>query len=629
MSGRADREAAYVQRLIRPGDVGAPARRTILALAFLAGLLLVPARSTRAGDIPAGKSPAVDAPVLVLDAPHPDILIDRLLDPRIQQSLNLIPQYRKFREGPQFRQVQAVVYLIAGKLGTTWDRGLRDLTGGGIAARVAINAGQAPRLELVVTPKDPKLLEKFLAVFVDLARQDARTKKAPDPVRTADHRGKPMYFLGEKEKEIGYAVVNGRLAVASSKAGLESLVDRVEKSGASAVAGASSSNPDAGAPVVLHGHLDLARLRKLNPKKFTLPARPDTGVVLFFGSWYEALKQAAAVDATVRWSGTELAADIDLPLAGGDRPASIKGYLPGQGEGPAPSLCPPGTIASLSLWRDWATIWEARADLFAPETVQGFAQFDTLAGQFFGAREFGPDVLGAFDPHWRLVVAQQDFAAMKPAPDTKLPAFAVVAELNGSQESFADRLKVAFQAIIGISNVDAAQKRAAALELGSENVDGIAMTTTKFILSTKSSSPDEPGAQRYNYSPSIAHVGRYFILSSSAGLARSLIHQMKADSTSGKTPQKPEPATFTMTADGPELARLLAKNRDRMIMQTMLSRGETKEDAGRRVDLNLALLRYLGHGRLVIQDLASRTRVQLKLKLSHGSDQPDPAQPTP
>ena len=111
-----------------------------------------------------------------------------------------------------------------------------------------------------------------------------------------------------------------------------------------------------------------------------------------------------------------MAAEVELPLPKDARPASVKGYLPGPGEGTAPPLRPPGTIASLSLWRDWATIWESRAELFAPEVVQGFAQLDTLAGQFFGGREFGADVLGSFDPHWRLVVAQQDYAAMKPAP---------------------------------------------------------------------------------------------------------------------------------------------------------------------------------------------------------------------
>ncbi len=76
------------------------------------------------------------------------------------------------------------------------------------------------------------------------------------------------------------------------------------------------------------------------------------------------------------------------------------------------------------------------------------------------------------------------------------------------------------------------------------------------------------------------------------------------------------PGTFTVEADGPEAARWLEQNRDRMIMQTMLSRGETKEDAAGRVELNLSLLRYLGHGRLVVTDGADRSRLQLKLDLS-------------
>src|SRR5262249_56414485 len=192
-----------------------------------------------------------------------------------------------------------------------------------------------------------------------------------------------------------------------------------------------------------------------------------------------------AMTPTLRGADTELADNRGLPLAKDGRPATIKGFIPGQGEGTAAPLNPPGTIASLSLWRDWATIWESRAELFTPEVVQGFAQLDTLAGQFFGGREFGADVLGAFDPHWRLVVAQQDYAAMKPAPDQKLPAFALVAELNGSQEDFAGRLKIAFQSFVALTNIDAAQKKAAALELGSEEFEGIQIATTKYAVSPR------------------------------------------------------------------------------------------------------------------------------------------------
>ncbi len=282
-----------------------------------------------AGDPPAKPPAADDATVLTLEAPHPDLLIDRLTDPRIQQSLNLLPQYRKFREGPQFRQLQAVANLIAGQVGTTWDRGLRDITGGGITARVAMETGKPPQIELVITPRDLKVLEKALGVFVNMARGDAKSKKTPNPIRTADYRGKPLYLLGGKDQnpDLAYAIVSGRLALANSRAGLERLVDRLEKSGVPTPA------PDAGALVVLRGHVDLVRLRKLDPKKFGLAARPDTGIMFLFGSWYETLRQARAIDATIRWSGTELAADLDLPLDGSTRPATVKGFLPGPGEG--------------------------------------------------------------------------------------------------------------------------------------------------------------------------------------------------------------------------------------------------------------------------------------------------------
>ena len=570
-----------------------------------------------AADKPAPGVASAQEPVITLELPHPALLVDRLTDPRIQQSLGLLPQYRKFLEGPQFRQVQAVVTMISGQLKMTWDGALRDLTGGGIEVRGFAEPGREPRVQLVMTARDPKLLDRVNEIFLNMARQDAKGKKKPDPVRTNDYRGTVLHVLGEGGPvRPAYAIVSGRLAIATSVKDLEPIVDRLRSKAASpaGAAGQGLAARDEGSEI-LRGHVDLRRLKAMDPKKYTLPDKPDPGIVFLFGSWYEALKQAAAVDATIRWSEAELSAAVDLPLPKDARPASVKGYLPGQGEGSAPPLRPPGTIASLSLWRDWATIWESRAELFKPEVVQGFAQLDTLAGQFFGGREFGADVLGAFDPHWRLVVAQQDYAAMKPAPDQKLPAFAIVAELNGSQDDFADRLKIAFQSFVALTNIDAAQKKAAALELGTEEVEGVRIATTKYVVSHRPASASEPGAQRYNYSPSAAQVGRYFVLSSSTGLARSLVRELKSAGANGKA-LRDDSSTFAVEADGAELARLLEQNRSRMVMQTMLGRGETKEDAEGRVALTLALFRYLGRGRLVVADSADRSRAELKLNLS-------------
>lgn len=577
-----------------------------------AAIVLAQATVAAAADKPAPPAASASEPVITLELPHPALLVDRLIDPRVQQPLRLLPPYRKFLEGPQFRQLQAVVTMVSTQLGTTWDRALRDLSGGGLVVRVFADKGSEPRIQAVLTAGEPKILGRVNEIFLKMAGHDATNKKKPDPVKTSDYHGVVVYLVGDDGKpKLGYAIVSGRLVLANSVKDLERLIDGVRAEAGRPAA--SGTKPDDEA-TVLRGHVDLRRLRELDPKKYTLPERLNTGLVLFIGSWYEALKQARAIDATVRWSETQLAASLELPLPKDARPASIKGYLPGPGQGPLPPLWPAGTIASLSLWRDWATIWESRADLLTPETVQAQAQLDTLAGQFFQGREFGSDVLGAFDPHWRLVVAQQDYAAMKPAPDQKLPAFAIVAELNGSQEDFGSRMRVAFQTILSISNVEAAQKKAPVFELGSEEVEGVTIATTKHVVSKKAPASSEPGTPRYNFSPSEAQVGKYVILSSSAGLARSLVRELKAAEKAGK-PAKEVPATVTVEADGPELARLFEQNRSRMVMQTMLGRGETREGAEGRVGLTLALFRYLGHGRLVITDNPDRTRVDLKLDL--------------
>ncbi len=190
-----------------------------------------------------------------------------------------------------------------------------------------------------------------------------------------------------------------------------------------------------------------------------------------------------------------------------------------------------------------------------------------------------------------------------------------MAELNAPDDDFASRLKIAFQSIVAIANVDAAQKKAAVMELGSEEVEGITIATTRFLVPRTSAPASEQALQRYNYTPAAGQVGKYFILSSSTGLARALVKELKAMSGPGVL-RAEEKATFRVEADGTAIAHYLERNRSRMVMQAMLKQGATKEKAEQRVGLNLDFLRYLGHGRLVVRDDPDATRFQVKLDLS-------------
>jgi hypothetical protein len=615
-------------------DFVRPANRALsrLLLACVsAAFLFTAAVAVLADDQKAPTTPNEPDTVVCLELPHPESLIDRLTDPRIQGYLQLLPQYQKFSSGKQVAELRGVAGLIASQLDTTWEQGLRDLTGGGILAEVEVSPGQPPRVHVLITAKKRELLEKTSQVFLKLARQDAQQKGKPDPAGESSHRGLAITSLGGPDG-IAYCIADGRLLATNSVKNLERLIDRgidlAARSGKPAGAGkadgallALASSPrwkairDKQAPdALVWSFVDLDRLRKIDPAKFAYKDQPDTGITLLFGSWYEAVRKASSAVASIRWSDSELAANVDLAQPKEGRGPAFKGYMPAAGKGAGPLIRPPGTIGSLSLWRDWPAIWESKADLFSPETVQGFAQLDTFAGQFFGVREFGPDVLGAFEPHWRLVVASQDYQSIKPVPDVKYPGVAFVTELNDPDSDFAQRLKVAFQTFVGLSNVDAVQKKGPPFELVSEQVEGVTLATARYMV-PKTDTPvaTSPDA-RYNLSPSAAQVGKYFILSTSAGLARALIKDLRsADGSKKLTGESPE--TAVLEADGAELARLLELNRARLAMQLMLSRGETKEKSEAFVEKGLALLRYLGTGRLTVRDEPGATSLKLSFKL--------------
>jgi hypothetical protein len=574
--------------------------------------------------------PATSDPLVFLVIPRPEPLMDRLTDPRFLSYLNLSTRYQAYQKGKSAGELRATVNLIATQLASTWDQALRDLTGGGIIVNVEADPGQPPRISVAIVARKPEVLEKANQVFLNMVRQDARTKGKADPVQTSEHGGVPLHAVGG-QSGIAYAIADGKLLVSNSAKNLERLVDRIgaqkPRSGNAsaldqALLGALGDRAEwkvardrQGSDTMAWGYANLGRLRQLDPQRFSPSTQPDTGAMLLFGSWYQAVVKAEQVTAAVRWTERELGASIELPVPSGGRAQSLKGYVPEPGQGVVCLIQPPGTIASLSLWRDWSTIWESKADLFPPETVQGFAQLDTVAGQFFGAREFGPDVLGAFKPHWRLVVARQDYDKQKAQPDLKLPAFALVTELNQPDSDFAQRLKVAFQTFVGLSNVDAVQKKGPPLELGTENVDGITLATAHYMTPQGTSAGDETPNQRYNFSPSAAQVDKYFLLSSSAGLARALIKDLKSGG-GDKKPRERSDLTFVVEASGTEFARLLELNRNRLAMRVMLDRGETKENADAQVELGLALFRYLGQGRLAIRDDARASSLELNFHLA-------------
>ena len=540
---------------------------------------------------------------------RPAAVVDRIEGPRVQALLDGVPGYREATQGEDYRKFRAGVDLVSTRLGMPWQRALRELTGGGLL--LAVGGEKADRTLIVATPSDPATLAKAHAILLDLARQDAATKGQPDPIRQVEHRQVAVFLGGGKQGV--HAIVDGKLLVASSREVLEAAIDRGLDKGASLADeplwAARRKAVEPAATAWAFARLD--RLRAMDPGKYggNGQAFPPP-FQLFLGPWVEALSKAPWASVALTWDEARLAADLTLPTPPGGYSPAQKAILTPRTAGAPGLLLPPRAIASLSLWRDLSAVWEVRNELFPPQVVQDLAKLDGVAGTFFGGRDFGTGVLGALGSDWRLVVAAQDAKDLDPVPDAKLPAFALVVGLKPDDEEFAQRLRVAFQSFIGLSNLGAAQQKAPPLELGSMTVEGITIATARYLPPKPGKAPAGPVNTRHNFSPSSAVVGDTFVLSSSAGLARDLVRILGAKARPGAGD-----ASLTLRVEGADLAAILDANRARLVAKTMLDKGSDRAKAEAEFGTLLTLLRTLNHASLGVVDGDDSVRVRLHFDL--------------
>lgn len=552
---------------------------------------------------------AADQTVLFVEVLQPEALIDRARSDDLANLFAAVPGLEAaLRDNPKIGELRQVVEYLANILETRPEEGLRKLVGGGVVLAVENDEGQQ-RVSIFVTPTDSDFLAEAHTEVLELARLDAKDKGNPDPVKEADHRGVHGFSFEPNE---AHAIVDGTLVIASGGDALKTLIDRMQDGLDAPLADDPTWNARreaAGEEAVAWSLVNLARLRVLDPDSYA-PEKFDAGAVFVFGPWIEAVRTADWASLSLTWTEDRLAAELAMPQPEGGYSAGLAGYLPSDQGGAATPIEVPGVIASGTLWRDLEAIWEARGEIFPPEAQQGFAQLDSFAGQFFGGRDFGSGVLGALGTQWRVVVAGQDAAELDPQPELLLPAFAIVVDLTPEDPGFAVRLKAAFQSFIGLANLGAAETKAPPLMLGSEVVDGVSISTAKF-LPPEDRPDDEPIHQRHNFSPSAFQVGDHFVISSSLGLARKLVTALQAP------PEKAEAtdATLVLSADGAALAELIHQNRERLVVQNMLEKGNDRGRAEGEVDLFKALVEYFGAGTVTAADTDDGLRINANFDL--------------
>lgn len=545
---------------------------------------------------------APESAVFYAELTNLDPLLDAALDAKTREFIQNADAYKRYRESSQYPQMTAGVALLEVKLGTNWHTALRDLFGGGMAV-CGDPANQSGFLALRC--RKPELLKKLNAALIEFIEADAKNKGRPSPVQVEEHQGVTGWSFGPNECHI---ILDDLLVISNKTETLKAVIDRQRDAAAKGLTSSSSftqARAKKPAGVLGWSWADLTAIRKDPNVQKALSAKSDNPPAeLLLGGVGDAVRQAPYVTSTLSQENNRLRLRTELPFDASQRSASRQWFFVPTGN--EPGLRPQGTIASFSLFRDLGGLWSARETLFNETIVAQFAQADTQFGLFFSGRDFGPEVLGELAAPLQLVVAQQEYPADQPTPQLKLPAMALVLKLKHPDE-FAPQLLIAYQKIIGITNIDGGQKGRPQLLLSTEDYHGAAISKATYLPDAKVSRDKAP--VNYNFSPSCARRDEHFVLGSTVGIVKQLVDALK------NGPAAPLTDNTALTVDAAPLAAILADNRELLITQNMLSDGHTRDEAETAIGTLLALINRFDRFALRLIDDASTLSLEAALDI--------------
>jgi hypothetical protein len=145
-------------------------------------------------------------------------------------------------------------------------------------------------------------------------------------------------------------------------------------------------------------------------------------------------------------------------------------------------------------------------------------------------------------------------------------------------------LRLAFQTVVGFINIQGTQQGRSPFELNNSKQGDATVISADYFLSDEEKKETD-AAVHHNFSPAIAQVGDYFVLSSARQLASSLIEALA---------KRPKPESLDVNTrfhlDAKELAVILDDNKGQLIASNQLKKGQTEDEAAGEITVLLTLV---------------------------------------
>ena len=582
-------------------------KQEVLLLVPILVLAMAPQLAARAeAPPPAAVEWVPSKAIVVLNVSRPKAVWDVILQPELVKAVESSAAYKAQAAKPDFRQMQNMVKSFERQFQADWQTIVRRLTGGGVTW--AVGPGNASLL--IMDALDPEIPNGLHDLVVSMVRADAEKKGLKDRVRSMKHGDVTIWTLGPNE---AHAIVGKRLLISNRPEALKAALDLRGEAGGKSVASLPAyrqARQAAAADAAAVLYVDTAVVKKLPKLAKALATEKNPLLSLLAAPITEAFGDSSWLALSLKIKGDTLTFDgiTDGAIA---KSGAARFALPAKaGDGAAPHLAVPRRIAAMSVYRDLAGFYAAKDALF-PERTSGLIFFENMMGIFFTGRDLTSEVLAEIGPKIRLVVAEQKYDKAIGAPAVQFPAFAMVLPLKNPKR-FAPVAEEAWQKALGLINFTRGQKAQPGLVLDRFVHDG-----TKYSVAAFSPPTDEeakPLDSRFNFRPAIAVSHGHLILSSTDVLAEDLMDALGREAAA---PVKPQAVTHsTAEIDGPQLASILTANRENLVRQNMIDKGNTREQAEGEVGIFLSILRYISRVGLAVNSDKDRSGISLQIQLS-------------
>ncbi|MFM8570183.1 MAG: hypothetical protein ACKOAU_01165 [Pirellula sp.] len=561
-------------------------RHTLLVLACLLTLLAGPNRTSglHAQDAhPSAEDTIADW------LPDTTVIFGRIspvsqwLDHPLREGLVQRESFKKLWRSPQALQLRSGITVAELALGLKLDQLAKDLTEQGVY--VAVD-GQTQGVALLLHTQSEQWLGDYIDKALEFLKRDAKSKGNPDPIQSAQYRG----TTGYKFQNVVFGAIGPWMIVTNQGDLAKAIIDhQVDKHrGLSQARWYQEARQGLAQQAAAPGAefwIDMVSLReKMSNNDLFRGQAKDFGAELILGGILSVMANAESMRASLSMDSKGLALEFQTPSKPQWYGQAREHYVGPEAKGTAPNWPKvPGSIATLSTYRNIAEMWLRAGDLFDQNVNEQLAQADNTLTTIFAGKDFGTDILGAIEPQIQVFAAQPSFASDELKPSIQLPSFGMITKLRDPAK-LQREFKRTFQSFIGFLNVAGAQEGQPQLELDTLEQNGAAIYTAKYILDEDRKYPDGLPIQ-FNFQPTLAFLDDRMILCSSVENAKALLDNNHKDSS-----QSDGKFQTWFEADARAIERVLLTNSNPIIAQNMLEKGHSRLEAKREFDTLILIL---------------------------------------